>query len=112
MVNSFRNAFNGVKDSLKSEPNLRFHILVAILIIIAAYFLKFKPTEFAILFLTIFFVISLELINTVVEKLVDMHSKEISEEARVIKDISAAIVLTGAIGSVIIGIFLFWTKLW
>ena len=111
MVNSFRYAINGIKDALKSEPNLRFHFLVSVVAVILALYLKFDFKELSILILTIFFVITLELINTIVEKLVDMHSRETTEEARVIKDISAGIVLLGAVVSVIIASFLFLPKL-
>lgn len=112
MYKSFRDAFHGIKDALKSEPNLRIHLLATILTITLALYLKFNLTEFAVLTLTIFSVIILELVNTVVEKLVDMHSLEISEEARIIKDISAGVVLLGAIMSIIIGLLLFLPKLW
>lgn len=107
MVNSFRYAINGIKDALKSEPNLRFHFLASLIVILSANYLRFNTTEFAVLILIISFVIVLELVNTIVEKLVDMYSKEISEEARIIKDISAGIVLFGAITSVVIGFLLF-----
>jgi len=111
MLNSFKNAFNGIRDAIKSEPNLRIHFLASFIVVILAFYLKFNSTELSILFLTIFFVISLELVNTIVEKLVDMHSKEISEDARIIKDISAGIVLLGTIASTIIGSLLFLPKL-
>ncbi|EKE04978.1 MAG: hypothetical protein ACD_19C00427G0025 [uncultured bacterium] len=111
MVNSFRYAINGIKDALKSEPNLRIHFFASFLVFASAYYLKFDFKEFAILVLTISFVIALELVNTIVEKLVDMHSKEISEEARIIKDISAGVVLLGAIASILIAVFLFLPKL-
>lgn len=108
---SFKFATRGVQDALKSEPNLRFHFLASIVATILAIYLKFSKTEFAILTLTIFFVITLELINTIVEQIVNIHSKEISEEARQIKDISAAVVLLGALASVIVACFLFLPKL-
>lgn len=111
MQQSFRYAIIGIRDALKSEPNLRFHFITSILIIMLAIFLNFDFTEIVILVLTISFVIVLELINTVVEKLVDLNSKEISEEARVIKDISAGMVLFGAITSIVVGLFLFLPKI-
>ncbi len=111
MYKSFKYATQGIKDALKSEPNLRFHFLASLIVVSVAIYLKFNLEEFTILTLTIFFVITLELINTIVEKLVDMYSKEISESARVIKDISAGIVLIGAVGSIIIGLLLFLPKL-
>jgi len=111
MLASFKYAINGIKDALKSEPNLRFHFFSAIIVFVFATFLKFSNFELAILVLTIFFVIGLELVNTTIEKIVDLHSKEKSEEARAIKDISAAVVLLGAISSLIIGGILFLPKL-
>jgi len=111
MQKSFKFAFNGIGDALKSEPNLRFHFLASIIAIFLAIYLKFTKVELSVLILTIFFVIVSELVNTIVEKLVDMNSKEISEEARVIKDISAAVVLLSAIASVVVGFFLFLPKL-
>ena len=64
-----------------------------------------------ILIITITFVVVLELINTTVEKLVDLNSLKISVEARQIKDISAATVLLSSTSAVIIGLFLFIPKL-
>lgn len=111
MFKSFKYAIRGIGDALKSEYNLSIHFLVSVLAFILAIFLKFTFLEFAILTLTIFFVITLELINTIIEKIMDITSPEISEKVRVIKDISAAIVLFGAVASIIIGIFLFIPKL-
>ncbi|AKM82909.1 hypothetical protein A2422_02970 [Candidatus Woesebacteria bacterium RIFOXYC1_FULL_31_51] len=112
MIKSFLNAFRGVSDAVKSEHNLRIHFLASIIVFVFAYFLKFSPQEFAILTLTVFLVIILELINTMIEKVTDIISPEISERARVIKDISASVVLFGAIASIIVAIFLFVPKIW
>ena len=111
MLNSFRYAISGIKEAFKSELNLRFHFLAMLIVLFFAFLLEFTALEYVTLILTISFVISLELINTIVEKLVDMHSKEISEEARIIKDISAGVVLLGAIASVFIACLLFIPKL-
>lgn len=111
IIKSFGFAIQGIKDALKSEPNLRFHFIASILVIGSAIYLKFNLVEITILILTILFVITLELINTLIEKVVDMHSTEISESARVIKDISAGTVLFSAIGSILIGLMLFLPKI-
>lgn len=112
MLKSFSFAFNGLKEAFKSELNLKIHVIASILVILFACFLNFSSMEFAILFIIIFLVIILELVNTVVEKLVNQHSTEISDEARIIKDISASVVLMSAILSIIIGVLLFLNKLW
>lgn len=111
MLKSFKYALNGISDALKSEPNLRFHFLASIVAIILAYYLKFSGTEFAVLTLTIFLVIALEFINTAIEKLSDIVHPEKSEKIRIIKDISAGVVLLGALASLFVGLFLFLPKI-
>lgn len=111
MFNSFKYAFRGILDALKSETNLKIHFIISIVVTLFAIYLKFSMVEFAILFLTMSLVIILEFINTVVEKLSNIVHPDKSEEVRIVKDISAGAVLIGAIASVIIGIFLFLPKL-
>ncbi len=107
---SFGYAFSGLKAALKKEPNIRIHLILALMAIILAFFLKFNPTEWIILAFTIAFVLILELINTSLEALVDIVSPEIKEEARIAKDVSAAAVLIGALLSLVVGAFLFLPK--
>jgi diacylglycerol kinase (ATP) len=111
MFKSFKYALTGIKDALKSEPNLRFHFLASVAAFVLAFYLKFTKTELAVLTITIFLVIILEFINTAVEKLSDIVHPEQSEKVRIIKDISAAVVLLGAIASLLIAVFLFLPKL-
>ncbi|HLD92431.1 MAG TPA: diacylglycerol kinase family protein [Patescibacteria group bacterium] len=111
MFNSFKYAFRGISDALRSETNLRIHFLISIIVILFAIYFKFSMVEFAILFLIISLVIILEFINTTVEKLSDIVHPDKSEEVRIVKDISAGAVLIGAISSIVIGIFLFLPKL-
>lgn len=111
MLSSFKYAFSGLNEALKSEKNLKIHFLASILVLSLAIFLKFSFLEFSVLILTIFLVIILELINTVVEKLSDIIHPDFSEKIRIIKDISASVVLLGAVASITIGAFLFLPKL-
>ncbi|MBI2066102.1 diacylglycerol kinase family protein [Candidatus Woesebacteria bacterium] len=108
---SFGYAFSGLKAALKKEPNIRIHLVLALLAIILAFFLNFNPTEWIILAFTISFVLILELINTTLETLVNIVSPEIKDEAKVAKDISAAAVLVGALLSVVVAGFLFLPKI-
>ncbi len=111
MFQSFKFAFRGVKDAFKSEPNLKIHLLASYLVLNLGYALNISFIEWAILVLTITLVLVLELINTVIEKTVDIASPKISEKARLIKDISAACVLLGSISSLVIGCIIFIPKL-
>ncbi len=111
MQNSFKYAFQGFKDALRSEPNFSVNLIFGVVALIFAYFFKFTNSEWAILILTIFSVITLELVNTIVEKIVDMHGTKITEAARVIKDISACVVLLASVSALTIGAILFIPKL-
>jgi undecaprenol kinase/diacylglycerol kinase (ATP) len=108
---SFGYAFSGIKTALKREPNIRIHLVLALLAIILAFFLKFNPVEWIILAFTISFVLILELVNTTLEALVNIVSPEVKEEARVAKDVSAAAVLISAILALFVGAFLYLPKI-
>lgn len=104
---SFKYAGNGVKAAFKDEPNFRFHTLIGILVIILAIIFKFSPEKFAILILTIAFVIILELVNTSIEEIVNEISPNYSLSAKLIKDVSAAAVLISALAALAVGLVLF-----
>ncbi len=108
---SFFYAFTGLKTAVKNEPNLRIHLCFAAAAITIACLLNISRMEWLMLLFIIFWVISLELINTVLEELVDLVSPEMRPHAKVAKDVSAAVVLLGAILSVIVGFILFLPKL-
>lgn len=110
-VKSFSYAIQGIKEAFKKEPNLRIHIVITFLVIFSAILLKFTLSEWAILLITIFFVLTLELINTAIESLVNLVSPEIRNEAKIAKDISASVVLLGALLAAVVGLILFVPKL-
>jgi undecaprenol kinase len=108
---SFAYAFNGLKSAFRIEPNLRIHLTIAFCAMLLGLFLHLSKLEWLILILTSFFVIFLELINTVLEQLVNLASPDIKKEARIAKDVSAAAVLVAAFVSVLVGIILFLPKI-
>ncbi|MFV1917066.1 MAG: diacylglycerol kinase family protein [Patescibacteria group bacterium] len=108
---SFLYAFTGIKEAFQKEPNLRIHLAFAITAIILAIFFNFEKFEWLILIITIFFVFTLELLNTALEALVDLVSPEIKGKAKVTKDVSAAVVLFASLLAIIIGLILFTPKI-
>lgn len=108
---SFIYAKEGLARALKDEPNLKIHIILASIAILLAVILKLSKIELAILTLTIGMVITLELINTMLEALVDLVSPEIKPKAKVAKDVSAAAVLVSALVSLVIGGLIFLPKI-
>lgn len=109
--NSFKYAFKGVHRELKEEQNLKIHILIMILVIIAGFILRISPIEWIICIILFGFVIALELINTAIELTVDLAMPEIHPKAKAAKDIAAAAVLVSAFCSVIVGLIIFLPKI-
>lgn len=82
---------------------MRNHFMSAIVVLLASLFLRITPIEFALLSISILFVLFAELINTAIEAVVDLISPEFHPLAKVAKDTAAGAVMMAAIGSAIIG---------
>ena len=92
-----------------SERNFRFHLCAAAAVIFfGAKFYSFDKAEWAVLLLTCAAVLSLEAVNTALERLCDKVSPEKDELIRKSKDISAGAVLISAIFAAVIGVLFFW----
>jgi diacylglycerol kinase len=110
-VKSFKYAFQGLHTALKNEPNFRVHIVIAILTLTAGCLLGLTSIEWLFLTFTIFYVLTFELLNTVLEAMVDLVSPEITPSAKIAKDVSAACVLLGAFMAIVVGVTLFLPKI-
>ena len=110
--NTFKNARKGFNLALKSEINIRIHIIVATLVILAAIYLKFSAVEFCALFFAIALVICCEMLNTAIEFALDsIYHNRYSRMVGMAKDISAGAVMFATFISIIIGLILFGSKI-
>lgn len=107
LSHAFSFAWEGVIYAFKTQRNLKIHSVAAIIALILALILKLEPSQIAIIVLCIFLVISLELVNTSIESIVDLVSPEWSELAKHAKDCAAGAVLLVAIMSVIVGLLIY-----
>lgn len=107
---SFKFASEGIIHSIRSEQNIRFHLLAAIVVMVAGYFTKLETVEWIIILLLIGGMLSLELMNTAIERVVDLVSPGWQPLAKQAKDVAAAAVLVYATISAIIGILIFLPK--
>jgi diacylglycerol kinase (ATP) len=82
---------------------MRSHFFAALVVLLAALFLRVSPIEFALLALSILFVLFAELINTAVEAVVDLVSPGFHPLAKTAKDTAAGAVLIAACGAGIMG---------
>lgn len=110
-LDSLKDCLNGLSFIMISEHNFKREILLAIIALLAAYFLKVSQIEFIIILIVIALVIVSEIFNTAIEKVVDLYTKDYNEIARIAKDVSAFAVLTMCIFSLAVGIMIFVPKI-
>lgn len=106
-IQSVKYALEGIHYAINSDQNLVIHFIVAIFVIAFSIFLRVTPFEMGILGVTILLVIACEMVNSAIEKMVDLITKEHRAEAKIAKDVSAGMVLISATGAAIIGVLIF-----
>ena len=112
IINSFKCAIQGIAQAIKTERNVKIHIAIMILVIIAGIAFKITKQEWITCIILFGLVISLELINSAIETTVDIVAMpEINEKAKNAKDIAAGAVLVSAIIAAIIGLMIFVPKI-
>ncbi len=108
LFRSFRHAFRGLKYVLKNEQNFQLEILIGIFIVILMFVFDIRDWQKVALFLVIFSVLAMELVNTIMERVVDILKPRVHPYAQLIKDIMAAAVLVASFGAIVIGIIIFY----
>ena len=110
-THSVKHAINGIDYTISHEKNFKIEMFIAIMVIIASIILKVNMLEWIILSLTIAMVLVLEIVNTSIERCVDLVTKEYEELAKIAKDTAAGAVLVMSIFSVSVGICMFLPKI-
>lgn len=111
VISSFKYAFQGMFSALKTERNLKIHVTIMILVIIAGIVLKISKIEWIICIILFGLVIGGEMFNSAIETVVDIAMPDINPKAKFAKDAAAGAVLVLAIASAIIGFMIFGSKL-
>jgi diacylglycerol kinase (ATP) len=103
VARSFEHAYRGMISAVRTQRNMRFHVVVAVAVLVASLLLGVSKLELAVLVLTILLVFVTELFNTAMEFVVDLATKEYHPLAKLAKDISAGAVLVSSIGALLVG---------
>jgi diacylglycerol kinase len=112
ILESFRFAFVGLWYALRTQRNTRIHLSIAAAVVVVGLCLNLSHVQWAVLMLTIGFVLVSEMLNTVAETLVDLISPGYHPLAKVVKDVTAGAVLLTAIVSVVVGLLVLGPPLW
>ena len=107
---SVGHAIDGIEYAVNHERNVKIEMLFGILVSIAGFLFHISIFEWLVILLTIAMVITLEFINTAIERVVDLVTTDYKELAKSAKDVAAGAVLFMSLFSVIIGIVIFLPK--
>jgi diacylglycerol kinase len=105
---SFQNALSGFKYALKNEKNFQNELATSFLVVLAMVYFQVTRAESVALILVISGVLLAELMNTVVERVVDILKPRVHPYVKLIKDMMAAGVLLTSIMALIIGFLIFY----
>ena len=110
LYKSFGYAFQGIFTCIRNERNMKIHCGAAVLVVIAGIVLGLSVTEWCICLGLFGMVMSLELLNTAVEAVVDLVTQERKPLAKIAKDTAAGAVLIAAIMAAVVGLIIFVPK--
>lgn len=111
-LKSFKYAFDGLADLVKTQPNAWIHTFIALVVLLAGFLFQLSRIEWCIISLTIALVFAAEAFNTSIEYLTNLVSPDYHPLAGKTKDVAAAGVLIVAIGAAAVGVIIFLPKVW
>jgi len=110
---SFTYAWQGVSYAFRTQRNFRIHVVIGTVAVGTALGLHLTPVEVAIICLTCGAVLTMELVNTALESVVDLTVQQSYHElAKIAKDCAAAAVLMSALISISVAVCLLVPPLW
>jgi diacylglycerol kinase len=109
MMSKLRCALSGLADAIRRERSMRIHLAVTFYVALAGLVTRVTRVEWAVLTLCVAGVISLEAVNTALERLCDRVSPGRDALIGKVKDLAAGAVLCAAVASVIVGGLIFFT---
>ncbi|NDI33715.1 diacylglycerol kinase family protein [Chengkuizengella sediminis] len=110
-LHSFKYAYEGLSYAYSTQKNMRFHFFAGIIVLIFAIYFELPQLEILFVCTVICLVIVMELINTAIEKTIDLTVKDKHPIAKIAKDVAAAAVLVSAVFAVIVGLVVFYNPI-
>lgn len=107
----FADAFKGLTETLRTQFNMRFHLCATVVALMLGFYFSINSFEWCMIIFAISIVWMAEIFNTAIEYLTDFVSPEFNHIAGKVKDIAAAGALVAALTSAIIGVIIFYPKI-
>lgn len=106
LLKSVRHAWRGIVTTFRTERSFRVQVAAALVVTGLLFMLPLEAWERAILVLVVTLILVLELVNSSLERLVDLAKPRLHAYAGEIKDVMAGGVLVASIGALILGLLI------
>ena len=104
---SLDHAVAGWRYALTTQPNFKYHLFLSFCAIFLGIAYQISANEWLIIILMITWGLAMEMFNTLSESLTDLIKKEYDQDAKIVKDVAAGMMLVTAMGAAIIGGIIF-----
>lgn len=104
LFHSFAHALHGIRIALKTERSFRLQVAAALCVVLSILILPVTPVESAVLLLAVGAILVLELLNSMIERMMDLFKPRLHPYVRDIKDLTAAAVLLASVFALAVGI--------
>ena len=111
LYKSFGYAFEGIFAGIRGERNMKIHCFAAVCVVVAGVLFHISVTEWCICLVLFGLILSLELVNTAIEAVVDLVTEDKKPLAKLTKDTAAGAVLIAAVMAAMAGLLIFVPKL-
>lgn len=111
-LTSFRNASKGLRSVVSRERNARIHIAFAVVAVVASIVLRIEWAQAALVIAMIGLVFFAEVVNTAIERTLDLISTENNQVVKLVKNMAAGGVLVVAGTAVLVALCIFGPILW
>ena len=99
------------KIYFQNTAQYKIHFITALLAIVLSYLLRLSVVELLAVSITIALVLAAEMVNTAIETVVDMYTKEYHPLAEAAKNVAAGAVLISAINAIVVGYLIYYKKI-
>lgn len=106
-MKSFAYAFKGIRVSIIEQRNLKVQAAIAVLALVAGFYFDIAAVEWCVILLTIALVMGLEMVNSGLENLVDLVTRDHHPLAGKAKDMAAGAVLFASVIATVVGAIIF-----
>lgn len=102
-MESANHAISGILHASRTQRHMRYHLYAVILVLLLSFLLRIRREDFLIMLVLAVIVISMEMMNTAVEEIVNVLYKQYDKKAKAIKDVAAGAVFITALGAAVTG---------